>query len=42
MNNVKVSALGQPKNRKKLLTDPERIRAKCEVCKEVGNVENLI
>jgi len=32
-----------PKTRKrKLLTDPERIRASCKVCLEVGNPENLI
>jgi len=32
-----------PKTRKrKLLTDPERIRANCKICKEVGNPENLI
>ena len=32
-----------PKTRKrKLLTDPERIHAKCKVCKEAGNLENLI
>jgi len=32
-----------PKTKKrKLLTDPERIRANCKICKEVGNPENLI
>lgn len=32
-----------PKPRKrKLLTDPEGIRANCKVCKEVGNLDNLI
>jgi hypothetical protein len=32
-----------PKPRKrKLLTDPERIRASCKVCLEVGNLDNLI
>jgi hypothetical protein len=32
-----------PKTRKrKLLTDPEGTRAKCKVCKEVGNLDNLI
>jgi hypothetical protein len=30
------------KTRRKLLTDPERMRAECGVCKEVGNVGNLI
>lgn len=28
--------------KRKLLTDPEGIRASCKVCKEVGNLENLI
>lgn len=33
----------QPKPRKrKLLTEPERIHAKCKVCKEPGNLENMI
>jgi hypothetical protein len=33
----------QPKTRKrKILTDPERIYAKCRVCKEAGNLDNLI
>ena len=32
-----------PKVRKrKLLTDPERIWASCQVCKETGNLDNLI
>ena len=32
-----------PKTRKrKILTDPERIRVNCRVCKEVGNLDNLI
>jgi hypothetical protein len=32
-----------PKTRKrKLLTDPNRVRASCKVCKEVGNLDNLI
>ena len=32
-----------PKTRKKkILTDPEGIRASCKVCKEVGNLENMI
>jgi len=32
-----------PKIRKrKLLTDPEGIRAKCKACLEVGNLENMI
>jgi hypothetical protein len=33
----------QPKTRKrKILTDPERIRTNCKVCKEPGNLENMI
>ena len=28
--------------KRKLLTDPEGIRASCKVCLEVGNLENLI
>ena len=32
-----------PKVRKrKLLTDPENLWASCQVCKEAGNLENLI
>ena len=32
-----------PKTRKKkLLADPERMWAKCQVCKEAGNLENMI
>jgi len=32
-----------PKTRKrKLLTDPDRVRASCKVCKEAGNLDNLI
>lgn len=30
------------KRKRKLLTDPERIKTKCQVCKEAGNLENLI
>lgn len=32
----------QPKRKKKILTDPERVRANCRMCKEPGNLENLI
>ena len=33
----------EPKVRKrKLLTDPEGIKANCKVCKEVGNWENMV
>lgn len=39
----KTSIEESPKPRKKkLLTDPERIWASCQVCKEAGNLENLI
>ena len=32
-----------PKTRKrKILTEPERIHAKCKVCKEPGNLENMV
>jgi hypothetical protein len=30
------------KRKRKILTDPERIWTSCKVCKEVGNLENLI
>lgn len=30
------------KRKRKILTDPERIWTSCQVCKEVGNPENLI
>jgi hypothetical protein len=30
------------KRKRKILTDPERIHAKCKVCKEPGNLENMI
>ena len=47
MNNqeieIKTSSEETPKTRKrKLLTDPERIRTNCQICKEPGNLENLI
>jgi len=33
----------QPKTRKrKILTDPEGLRASCRVCKEYGNLENML
>lgn len=28
--------------KRKILTDPERIHAKCPVCKEPGNLENML
>ena len=40
---IETSNLEQPKTRKrKLLTDPEKIHAKCKVCKEAENLENMI
>lgn len=30
------------KRKRKILTDPERIFAKCRVCKEPGNLDNMI
>lgn len=30
------------KRKRKILTDPESLWAKCKVCKEVGNLENMI
>jgi hypothetical protein len=31
-----------PKRRRKLLTDPERMFAKCQICQEPGNLENML
>ncbi len=42
-NNQETLSLETPKNRKrKILTEPERVHAKCKVCSEPGNLENLI
>jgi len=30
------------KRKRKILTEPERIHAKCKVCLEPGNLENMI
>jgi hypothetical protein len=30
------------KRKRKILTDPERLFAKCEVCKEAGNLDNMV
>ena len=30
------------KRKRKILTDPERIFAKCQVCQEPGNLDNMI
>jgi len=50
MNNQEIASLElsekeekEPKIRKrKLLTDPERMWAECRVCKETGNLENMV
>jgi hypothetical protein len=31
-----------PKRKRKILTDPDRIFAKCQVCQEPGNLDNMI
>jgi len=31
-----------PERRRKLLTDPDRIFAKCQVCSEPGNLDNML
>ena len=30
------------KRKRKILTDPERIWASCQVCKEPGNLDNMV
>lgn len=30
------------KRKRKLLTDPEKLWAKCQICQEAGNLENMI
>ena len=30
------------KRKRKILTDPDRIFAKCQVCQEPGNLDNMI
>lgn len=30
------------KRKRKILTDPERMFAKCPICKEPGNLENML
>ena len=30
------------KRKRKILTEPERIHAKCKICLEPGNLENMI
>ena len=30
------------KRKRKILTDPERIFAKCKVCQEPGNLDNMV
>lgn len=31
-----------PKRKRKILTDPESLWAKCKTCKEPGNLENMV
>lgn len=31
-----------PKRKRKILTDPDRIFAKCKVCQEPGNLDNMV
>ena len=31
-----------PKRKRKILTDPDRIWASCQVCKEAGNLDNMV
>ena len=31
-----------PKRKRKILTDPDKLWASCKVCKEAGNLENMI
>ncbi|CAI2185582.1 12556_t:CDS:2 [Funneliformis geosporum] len=33
---------GSPKRKRKILTDPERIFAKCHTCQEPGNLDNML
>jgi hypothetical protein len=33
---------GEKTRKRKLLTDPERMGARCRVCQEPGNVENML
>jgi hypothetical protein len=44
MNNSIIPTLTEEvsKRKRKILTDPERIFACCQVCKEPGNLENML
>jgi len=33
---------GSSKRKRKILTDPDRIFAKCQICQEPGNLDNMI
>jgi len=44
MNNQESPSIpeGSSKRKRKILTEPERIYAKCKVCQEPGNLDNMI
>lgn len=45
MNNEKEisqTTTGEKARKRKILTDPNSLWAKCQACKEPGNIENLI
>jgi hypothetical protein len=42
MNNQPIEQKEIKVRKKKILTDPESLRASCRVCKEYGNLENMI
>jgi len=44
MNNQESPSIpeGSSKRKRKILTEPERIYAKCKVCLEPGNLDNMI
>jgi len=42
MNNQEELIQESKTRKRKILTDPERIRASCKVCLEIGNLENMI
>lgn len=41
-NNQQISSNGKSVRKRKLLTDSEKLHAKCRNCQELGNIENLI
>ncbi len=44
MNNQESPSIpeGSSKRKRKILTEPERIYAKCKVCLEPGNLDNMV